>query len=262
MEDLYRSAVLEGLEEAKRSLPGDDPMKKAWRVALSRMIDDMALENPDREGAIRLAPLEMDPGDTPYLYGFDRVRSAASVFIGALLGWFVVSPALTSLGMTGDFPLFMGTALGATGLSFFRRKTESVDLKEIERRLETMLSVARERIERAVEDGEEDSRRVSDDLWIGRALADLRAVPMDQLETAVEALLIEGENRGYGGPSTYRPGADSPAPSTTVWSSELSETYESFGHYEDGTPVTVERAPVFRDGSLVVKGLVRRRSSR
>lgn len=77
----------------------------------------------------------------------------------------------------------------------------------------------------------------------------LEDAPLEDLRAGVSELASAARNLGFSG--------ESPA-SSFIWSDEAASEYAPFGAVEPGDPVRIERSPLFRDGELLAKGLVRR----
>ena len=109
----------------------------------------------------------------------------------------------------------------------------------------------------------DNEHRLVEDLTrtLGVKLRELHATPPEALPVAADELLHEAASLGFGGiagPPLFLSGAERAPQSDLVWSVELSDRYDRFGHIEPGDEVTVEREPVLFRDRVKEKGLVRK----
>ncbi len=77
----------------------------------------------------------------------------------------------------------------------------------------------------------------------------LEGAPCDDLAAGVSELAAEVRNLGF---------SDAPPASLFNWTDESAAAYATFGVVEPGDTVRVEREPLFKNGELLAKGLVRK----
>lgn len=105
----------------------------------------------------------------------------------------------------------------------------------------------------------EDSREAAF-RHIGKLIYALHRSPRESLLVVADELIEEAKNCGFEG-LEGKPAFVTGVPAehdVVVWSQTLLNKYETFGHVDEGDPVTVERPPVIVSGRIVERGLVRK----
>jgi len=101
---------------------------------------------------------------------------------------------------------------------------------------------------------------------LGGKLQELHAATLDNVPVVADELLHEAKRLGFGGmegPALFLGGADRKhVAKTLIWSVELGDRYDRFGHIEPGDEVTVEREPLVFEEHIKEKGLVRKMRGR
>lgn len=170
-------------------------------------------------------------GGRPFRAGWGRLRSDKGSFTALLL-----APLLALL------LLF----LGRREVHFDRRQHEESARRTFEAWAEGASRVALLAASQSAPFRSGDDEAVS---LLASIILSLEETPKDDLPAGVAELATAVRNFGFSGKS--------PA-SVFIWNEDSAEEYATFGAIDPGDAVRVERNPLFKDGRLLAKGLVRK----
>jgi hypothetical protein len=222
---------------------------------------------------LAITPLAVPP--PPDAYEVAPLGLAVAAVIGAVGGMMAVAPLTRTLLDMGQTGLFVGAPVGAFVLvlaacraansrwlrwlpllkrrgRYDRGGYEKTVRSAIEQWLDGVVVASTLLLRSAGAPGVTAPDREAMLYSLVSRIRALASVPSEHLPFAVQELVQELRNLGFAGEGekTFR------------WQTILRETFDTFGHVEAGDLVVVERDPVFFEGSVRDKGLVRKARDR
>lgn len=170
-------------------------------------------------------------GGSPFRGGWTLLRGRRGTFKALLL-----SPLLA----------FLLIFLGRREVHFDRGRHEESARRAFEAWAEGAARVALFAASQSAPFRSGDDEAVS---LLASIILSLENVPEEDLSAGVSELATAVRNFGFSGKALA---------SVFIWNEESAEEYATFGAIDPGDPVRVERNPLFKDGVLLAKGLVRK----
>lgn len=96
---------------------------------------------------------------------------------------------------------------------------------------------------------------------VGKLIYTLHQASAESLPVVAHELVQEAKNSGFEGLEglpAFLEGGPGPQKRTLIWTQDLQNQYETFGHITEGDEVAVERPAVIFGGTVVQRGLVRK----